>query len=137
MKQSLSDNLLSFIFYYTFGIFALVLLIFCSVTKKQTSDFLRFHIYQSLFIAVILACISSIYSFLLNLILNFPIEIVFLKKALLSFDLFLNRTPIFFTFSLTGLVVFLVVSYLAIFALLGKKSYLPYISDVVDSYFRT
>ena len=136
MKVSVMDKILSFLAYYTFGIFSVVLLIFFCVTKKSMSSFLIYHIYQSIFVATVLACISGIYSFLFNMIMNIPFEMTFLKTALGNFDIFLNRTPILFAFSLTGFVVCVLITYLGIFAILGKKSYIPYVSDVITSNIR-
>ena len=136
MKISIMDRFLSFLAYYTFGIFSIVLLIFFCVTKKSMSKFLIYHIYQSVFVATILACLSGIYSFLLNMILSIPLEMAFLKTSLTNFDIFLNRTPILFAFTLTGFFVFLLVTYLGVFAILGKKSYLPFVSNVIYSNIR-
>ena len=136
MKISIMDRFLSFLAYYTFGIFSIVLLIFFCVTKKSMSKFLIYHIYQSVFVATILACLSGIYSFLLNMILSIPLEMAFLKTSLTNFDIFLNRTPILFAFTFTGFFVFLLVTYLGVFAILGKKSYLPFVSNVIYSNIR-
>ncbi len=136
MKESILDRILAFLAYYTFGIFSIVLLIFFCVTKKSMSPFLIYHIYQSVFVATILACLSGIYSFLLRMIINLPFEMTFLKTSLTNFDIFLNQTPILFAFSLTGFVVVALITYLGAFALFGKKSYLPFISDIINSNIR-
>ena len=47
----------------------------------------------------------------------------------------INQTPLFFTFTITGLFSTLIVFYLSFLCLIGKKPYLPVISDVVKSNF--
>lgn len=133
MNMNLIDRINSVLSYYTFGIFGIILMIFCSVCSKKMSIGLLYNIYQSIFISVILTCISAIYSFLFNVIMKLSFDLSFLKNALTNFDIFLNRTPIFFTFTLTGFIVFSLATYLSIFALLGKKSYLPFVSEVISA----
>jgi len=131
MKIAISDRLISIFAYFTFGIFSIVWLLFVNFTKQRITPYLMFNLYQAIFISVILAVISLVYEIALGFISVIP----FIGKLANSFDIFFNRTPMHLSFTISGLIVTLLVVYLSILCLLGKKPYIPYISDVVQSNF--
>jgi len=131
MNISLADRIISVLAYYTFGIFSLIWIVFANLTKKRISSFLSFNLYQAIFLSVVFAVISLLYGIAIDLISVIP----FVGKFARAFNLFFNDTPIYFTFTLSGLLVTLLVSYLALFSLLGKKPYLPLISDIIKTNF--
>lgn len=131
MNNTITDRVVSVLSYYTFGIFSIIWIIFANVTKKRISPFLSFNLYQSIFVSVCLAVVSLIYSIAINFISVIP----FIGNLAKSFDLFFNQTPLYFTFSISGLLVTILATYLAIMSLLGKKPYLPVISDIITSNF--
>ncbi len=131
MNNTITDRVVSVLSYYTFGIFSIIWIIFANVTKKRISPFLSFNLYQSIFVSVCLAVVSLIYSIAINFISVIP----FVGNLAKSFDLFFNQTPLYFTFSISGLLVTILATYLAIMSLLGKKPYLPVISDIITSNF--
>ena len=57
------------------------------------------------------------------------------KKLFINIDIFLNQTPLYFGFSITGLILTIFIGYLALLAFLGRKPYVPYVSDIVISNF--
>ncbi len=131
MNNTLVDRIVSILSYYTFGIFSIIWIIFANVTKKRISPFLSFNLYQAIFVSVCLAVISLIYSIAINFISVIP----FIGNLAKAFDLFFNQTPLYFTFSVSGLLVTILTTYLAIMSLLGKKPYLPVVSDIITSNF--
>lgn len=131
MRNSLMDRIISILTYYTMGIFGLIWLVFSHLTKKGTSSFLAYNIYQSIFISALLAVFSLVY----NIGLNFISVIPFIGKLMMSFDIFINQTPIYFSFTLSGLILTIFITYLAAISLLGKKPFVPYISNIIVSNF--
>ena len=131
MNNTLLDRLVSILSYYTFGIFSIIWIIFANLTKKRISQFLAFNLYQAIFLSICLAIISLIYSIAINFISVIP----FIGNIAKSFDLFFNQTPLYFTFSVSGLLITILTTYLAIMSLLGKKPYFPIISETVTSNF--
>ena len=131
MNNTLVDRIVSILSYYTFGIFSIIWIIFANVTKRRISSFLSFNLYQAIFVSVCLAVISLIYSIAINFISVIP----FIGNLAKAFDLFFNQTPLYFTFSVSGLLVTILTTYLAIMSLLGKKPYLPVVSDIITSNF--
>lgn len=127
----MTDKIVSVLTYYTMGIFGLIWLVFCALTKKRISPFLSFNLYQSMFILAIISIFSLVYNIALNLISVIPI----VGKLFVKFDIIVNQTPMYFTFTLTGLIFTIFVTYLALFAFMGKKPYVPYVSEVISSNF--
>ncbi len=127
MNPSIIDRIVSVLSYLTFGIFSIVWIVFANVTKKTISRFLNFNLYQAIFISIILAVISLVYSIAINLLSVIP----YLGSLARSFELFLNQTPMYFGFTLSGLILTIFVFYLSALCLLGKKPYVPIASDII------
>lgn len=131
MKTAISDRLISMLFYYTFGMFGLIWLIWANVTKNRITRFVNFNIYQSIFLSVIFAVISYIYSIMYDLIVKVP----FVGNLLYKFNLFFFETPLFFTFTFSGLIITLFLLYIFAMLLMGKIPFLPIISNIVKTNF--
>ena len=131
MNPSISDRIVSALSYFTCGIFSIVWIIFANVAGKPIGQYLSFNLYQAIFISVALAVISLIYSIAINLLSVVP----FVGRLAKSFDLFFNQTPIYFTYTISGLIVSVLICYLAVFSLLGKKPYIPIVSDIIKANF--
>lgn len=128
MNIPISERIIAVLSYFTFGFFSLIWIIFANVAKKPISRFLAFNLYQAIFISIALAIVSLVYSIALNFLSAIP----FLNTLARNFNLFFNETPMYFGFTLSGLLVSILLLYLSILALFGKKSYLPVISDIVS-----
>ncbi len=135
MRQSVSlwDRFVSVATYFTFGMAGLIWLIASFlIFKKTVTQFCAYHIYQSIFIAVILAVLGMFF----DIAYSFTSQIPYIGSFIQYAYVYLVRTPIYFTFSLIHFVIFLFLVYLSFGAVLGKYSYLPFISDVIKSNFR-
>ena len=131
MKPAFLDRIISILAYFTFGIFSIIWIVFANMTRKTMSSFLIFNLYQAIFISVVLAVISLIYSIAINLLSVIP----FIGNFARWFDVFFNQTPLYFTFTISGLIISMLVLYLSIMSLLGKKAYLPIVSEIISSNF--
>ncbi len=132
-SNPLWDKLVAITSYYTFGLTGLIWIIASYVVfKKPLTPFCSYHIYQSIFISVLLA----VFSMLLDIIFQLTVKIPFIGDFIGLFNLYVFKLPIFHTFSLFNLIIFSIITYLSLGALLGKLSYFPFISDVIKSNFR-
>lgn len=132
IRVQLMERIISALSYITFGIAGVIWVIVSYVAKNRMSSFCSFNVYQSIFFSFFLYILSLICSIAAGLLSTVP----FLGKLVNDFNLFFTQTPIYFGYSLWGLVIFVIVCYLAIFSLLGKYPYLPFISDVIGTSFR-
>ncbi len=132
-SNPLWDKFVAITSYYTFGLTGLIWIIASYVVfKKPLTPFCSYHIYQSIFISVLLA----VFSMLLDIIFQLTVKIPFIGDFIGLFNLYVFKLPIFHTFSLFNLIIFSIITYLSLGALLGKLSYFPFISDVIKSNFR-
>lgn len=104
----------------------LVWLIIAALMKKNIRPFLQYHIYQSLFLAILLFIVSAGLGIVMKVI-NF---IPFVNKIVSLITFYLN-TPLFFGYSVVGFLIYIVIIYLMIGALMGRYSYFPWVSDII------
>ena len=108
-------------------------LIIAAILKKEINPFLRYHIFQSIFIAFALFIIQMG----LNLIMSLINYIPFINRIVnIIFNFFTTNLQIFFGYSVIQAYIFLILVYLAIGAVLGKYSYLPVVSDIIKQNIR-
>ena len=131
MKPTMLDRIISILCYYTFGMFSIIWIIFAHVSRKKISSFLSFNLYQAIFVSIILAVISLLYGIAFNLLSVIP----FIGKVVVWLDLFFNQTPIYFTFTISGLLITILVLYLSLPCLLGRRPIVPLVSDIVKANF--
>lgn len=131
MNITLEDRIVSALSYLTFGIFSIIWIIFTAIMKKKMTPFIAFNIYQAIFVSVILAVISLIYDIAINLLSVIPI----IGGLVRWLNLLINQTPMFFTFTLTGLIVTIFITILALISLYGKRPLIPFVSDAIKSNF--
>ena len=130
-KVAFSDRLISIICYITFGFFGIIWLVFANVSKINITKYLSFNIYQSIFLSIALAVLSLLYSIAINLLSVIP----FVGNLVYKFDLFFNQTPLYFSFTVSGLFVTILLLYLSFLCLVGLKPYLPLISEMINGNF--
>lgn len=128
---NISDRIVSSLSYITMGIFALIWLVFVNLTRRRMTSFVTFNLYQSIFLSVVLAVISLLYSIALNILVVIP----FLGTLAKKFDLFFNQTPIYLGHTISSFIVSMLLIYLIILCLTGRRPYLPYISNIVNGNF--
>lgn len=131
MNISLTDKIVSVLTYYTFGIFGLIWLVYAYLAKKSINSFCIFNIYQSIFVSVVLYIISLLWGIAIGFISVVPL----IGKFMVSLDIFINQTPMYFSFTLSGFVLMVFLSYLAVLSFLGKKPFVPYVSNMIRSNF--
>jgi hypothetical protein len=130
-SATIVDRLISAATYPSFGMVGFVWLIASYILKKHLSEFARFHIYQGIFAALTLFIVTTVFGIGASLLMSIP----FIEPYIRAIDLFIAKTPIYFTFTLWNFTVLAFIAYFSIGALLGKRSYVPFISDVINSNF--
>ena len=123
----LIEKLVSCLTYPTMGMIGFIWLILGLFTKSEFSYFTKFHIYQSIFLSIGYFLLSWIVAFLSNILSYIPI----LNRLTAQVTYYFNM-PSILGFSLLQIVVYGIITYLAVFALLGKLSYLPYVSEIIS-----
>lgn len=126
---TLVERLVCSLTYFSFMFVGLVWLVFCKLTKRRIPSVVNFHIYQSCLISIILYLITLV----CEISFGFMVGLPYVGNLVKKFLIFAAGTPIYFSFTLVHFIVFVIISYLAIFAFFGKYSYFPHVSDMVKS----
>ncbi len=113
--------------YLTMGMAGFIWLIIGLFTKAKLRPFLQYHIFQSIFISLAFAVLSIFIGWLSNLASFIP----FVNKLVAQINFLLNM-PLFFDYSILQTIIYIFLIYLAVTAFLGKYSYIPWVSDIID-----
>ena len=124
----LIEKIIASLSYITMGFVGFIWLLIGIFTKSNLRPYLKYHVFQSIFISIAYFLSSA----LLGLILNILSLIPFVNQLVLQLTYYFNA-PIIIGFSLIQLAVYAVIFYLVITCLQGKFSYLPFISEIIEA----
>lgn len=113
--------------YLTMGLVGFIWIILGAFTKSPTSDFARYHIFQSIFISITLFLLNVLFG-----IINDVLSIIPFVKVLVQQIYYLFNAPMFMNFSIIQVSMYLFVAYLMITSALGIYTYVPFVSDVIS-----
>ena len=113
--------------YLTMGMVGFIWLIIGLFTKARLRPFLQYHIFQSIFISLGFTILSMLVGWLSNILSVIP----FINKLVAQITFLLNM-PLIFNYSLIQAVIYAFIIYLAVTSFIGKYSYVPWVSDVID-----
>ena len=116
---------------YIFPLIGFIFIVIAALAKKDMRPFLKYHIFQSIFIAFALWVIFSGLGFLFHLLSYIPII-----NTIVSMLTFFLNTQLFLGFSIITILYFLFILYLIIGALRGSDSYVPWVSDIIKTNLR-
>ena len=131
MNKNITDRIICILSYWSAGFFGILYLIFAYMTKKTTSSFVLFNIYQSLFISIVLYILSFVYNIFINLVSVIPV----INKIVFLTDNFIFRMPVIFNCTFIGLCLIILYLYLALFCVMGKKPFIPLVSQIINENF--
>ncbi len=127
MIVSLQDKIISGLTYLTFGVAGFIWIIISHIRRDRLSGFLRFSIFQSIFISILLFLIGMILNILLGV---FQIMPVIGSKAV-NIAYFLQDAPVILGQSTINAAKIGLFLYLSVFAFMGKYGEVPWVSDTV------
>ena len=123
----LIERIVAALSYWTMGMVGFIWLIIGLFTKARLKPFLQYHIFQSIFISLGLAVLSIFVGFLSNILSVIPV----INKIVAQINFLLNM-PLIFDYSIMQAVIYVFLTYLAVTSLMGRFSYVPWVSDVID-----
>ncbi len=123
----LIERLIAALSYLTMGMVGFVWLIIGLFTNARLKPFLQYHIFQSIFISLGFAVLSILVGWVSNLLSVIP----FINKIVAQINFLLNM-PLIFDYSLLQTVIYAFLAYLAVTSFMGRFSYIPWVSDIID-----
>ncbi len=121
------ERLIAALSYLTMGVVGFVWLIIGLFTQASLKPYLKFHIFQSIFISLGFTVISMLVGWISNILSFIPL----INKIVAQINFLLNM-PLLFDYSLLQAVIYAFIIYLAATAFIGKYSYIPWISDIIE-----
>lgn len=123
----LIERIIASLSYMTMGMVGFIWLIIGLFTKASLKPFLKYHIFQSIFISLGFAVFSIFVGWVSNILSFIP----FINKLVAQINFLLNM-PLIFDYSILQTVIYVFLIYLAVTSFAGKFSYIPWISDIID-----
>ena len=131
---SMPERILSSLAYLTLGTVGLLMIIASAILKTGLKPFVKFNSYQAILLGVIFVFIKVTFivlSAIFNFISFIPFIGTFLNSIFQFIIYYLMGFPVLFGFSLLALFIMSLILYLTVLSLLGKVSYIPFVSDVL------
>ena len=123
-KPNIVERLLAVASYLTTGFVGAIWLIIAALTKKQISNFVMYHIFQSIFLSITYYVVTLLATLLVVIISRIPL--------INQIPIILNSSiPIFGGLSLIQTLTTIILIYLVLTSFCGLYSYIPWVSDVV------
>ena len=121
------ERIIASLSYMTMGMVGFIWLIIGLFTKASLKPFLKYHIFQSIFISLGFAVLSRFVGWVSNILSFIPL----INKLVAQINFLLNM-PLIFDYSILQTVIYVFLIYLAVTSFAGKFSYIPWISDIID-----
>lgn len=113
--------------YLTTGIIGFIWIIISQVTKSKIKPFLKFHIYQSIFLSILFYVFDLILQILVGIVVKIPL----IGSLIYSVYFYIFNLKLIFGYSIINTLMFAIIIYLVLSALTGKDGKLPWISNTV------
>ena len=125
-KPYFMEKLVSALSYLTMGFVGFIYLVIVILTKKNLKPFLKYHIFQSIFISIGYFLLCQLLGMLGTIVSYIP----FVNNLVLMVAYLLNA-PILFGISIIQVLIYTLIIYLVVTSMQGRYSYLPWISDII------
>lgn len=123
----LIERIVASLSYLTMGMVGFIWLIIGLFTGVRLKSFLRYHIFQSIFLSIAFVVVSMFLGWISNFLSIIP-----LINKLVAQITFLLNMPLLFGYSLIQAVIYVFLIYLAATSFIGKYSYIPWVSDIIS-----
>jgi len=124
---TISDKIVSAVTYITAGWGGLIYSVILYFAKKKMSYFVKFNIFQSIFISALYFCLAIA----LNIIMNILSFIPFLNYLVAQITFIFNR-PIIGRYSIIQIAIIGLITYTTAFAILGKLPRIYWVSGIIE-----
>ena len=126
-RVSISDRIFSALSYVSMGWIGFLYCIFLIFNKKRISYFLKFNVFQTVFMSILFFILSVVFGYTFKLLSMVPfVQIIISWIQLLLFK------PMIFQYSLLQAFLLGIIGYGFIYSILGKFPRIYWISKIID-----
>jgi len=115
--------------YLTAGVAGFIWIIISHIAGSRLKNFLRFHIYQSIFLSIL----YYLFNVILNILVGVVVKIPFIGSLVYSVYFWIFDLKLIFDYSIADTAIFIIIAYLVVNSLFGKYGRLPWVSKVIKS----
>lgn len=125
-----AEKVIAVLSYFTCGFVGFVWVIIGALTKQNLKPFLKYHLYQSIFLSILFFIVSNVLILILNILGYVPLVNVVLG----AISYFLSVSIINLAWvhlSIVQIAILFVTIYLSAGVIKGQYSYIPWVSDII------
>lgn len=122
------ERIIALLTYLTSGAIGVIWIILSAVTKKNLKPFIKYHAYQSVFLSIIIYLLLLVFGIITNIVGVIPFIGSFMRAIIFYFA----DMPVIMGLSIVNSIIVVLYTYLIGNAVLGRYSYVPFISDIVE-----
>ena len=130
-KPCLIERVVAALSYLTMGFVGFIFLIITLIRRTYPTDFLKYHIFQSIFISIGYVLLCLVLGFILNLLSFIPLINILAAQIALFFN-----SPFIFGYSIIQTAIYILLFYLAITSFMGLYRRIPWVSEIIDQNIR-
>lgn len=123
----LSDKIIACLTYLTTGWVGIIYFVFLYLRKKTPSRFLRYNVFQAIFISLLFFLVCEVLKLLCDFLLIIPII-----KIIVSWFIFIFNRPVLFQYSTVQVFMMGLFLYMAIWSLMGKYPKVVWVSKIIQ-----
>lgn len=120
------ERIIAVLSYLSSGFVGFIWIIIAAVTRQNLKHFVKFHVFQSIFLSILFFLVSHLLSLFLNLLSLIPF--INSLSATLSFYL---SVPVVAGLSVIKIFIVTLIAYLSFGAIMGRYSHIPWVSDII------
>ncbi len=124
----LIEKIIASLSYITLGFVGFFWLLLGIFTKNRLRPYLKYHIFQSIFISIAYFLLGAFLGLIMNILSLIPL----VNQLVLQLTFYLNA-PLLFGFSLIQTMLYALIIYLIVTSFQGQLSYLPWISEIIKA----
>ncbi len=125
-----AEKIIAVLSYFTSGIVGFVWVIIGTLTKQNLRPFLKYHLFQSIFLAILFFIISQAVILVLNVLGFIPFVNVLVLAITFAFNVSIINLP-HVHLSIIQVALLALTIYLSLGVINGKYSYIPWVSDII------
>lgn len=126
-KPFFIERIIAGLSYLTMGFVGFIWLIIGLIRRTHLTQFLKYHIFQSIFISMGYVLLCLILGFILNILSFIPLINILAAQIALFFN-----APFIFGYSIIQTAIYILLFYLAITSFMGIYSRIPWVSDIIE-----
>ena len=125
-----AEKIIAVLSYFTWGTVGIIWVIIGAVTKQNLRPFLKYHLFQSIFLSILFFIVSQLLIVLVNILSIVPIVNILVGAVSYFTGILIVDLP-GLHLTIVNLGLYLLAFYLSFGAIKGKYSYIPWVSDII------